>query len=565
MKLQPINQTENYKQSSINPSSKGGVDTFFRYLATNQAVGANVVDVAFMVVPRTGSDMIRRGPIAGAETCRREASGTANHTLVGIYGIGAGVLAAFIMGIDRTYGTNSNQIMAAPETIKILAENKSVQLKDNKHQADYLRETLKNVKAFNPTAAKADKEGFVKLSDQTIEEIVKILDNAISDKDLDYKKWSNIKTNNSLDVVVNKITADTGAQTKYILESSLNEGNDAKKKISETNLKTLLEDIYKVSEAFNKEKVKSEFEAQIKSGKGIEANKYLNKLFKFKRIKSIAGFAIAAGIGMSIQPLNMYLTKKKTGQDGFVGVEGRSKDDSTGFKVLKAASAAAFFAMVLGTLGTGPKGFMDKMEFKGFWPTISQLKGVYGLTIISRLLAARDKDELREASMKDTLGFLSWLVLGDFVNKMTAEALDKKLDKTVMNRTEEVKQKGFWSRVFKSQLKNRDEILIETLAENGIETVKKDGNKTKAMKYSEMKKCIETLPEEVKKLTKKRIRVLNLAQLSGYLFSGLVLGLGIPNLNIYITNKLDRQRKAKAAIEEDLKTQKEAEAVTTKA
>ena len=34
------------------------------------------------------------------------------------------------------------------------------------------------------------------------------------------------------------------------------------------------------------------------------------------------------------------------------------------------------------------------------------------------------------------------------------------------------------------------------------------------------------------------------------MFSGLVLGLGIPNLNIYITNTLDKKRKAKLAEKE---------------
>jgi len=541
---QNVNITKNNR-----PSFKSGGSAFLQYLATNQAVGANAVDVAFMVVPRTASDTIRRGPLAGAETVRREASGTANHTLVGIYGITAGALVSAIMGIDRKYGTKSNQIMTAPETLNILAENKALQISKDQQQKDYLKTTFENVKAFNPASKKADEKGFVKISKETIDEVVKIMDNAINDKDMNFKKWSGKKVHNSFDVVVNKITADTGAQTKYVLESI---DKTAEKNISETNLKTLLEDIYKVSEAFNKERVKEAFEAQLKSGSGIKGNEFVKKLSKFKNIKSIAGFAIAAGVGMSIQPLNMYLTKKKTGQDGFVGVEGRTKDTSNGFKALKVASSLAFFGLVLATLKSGLKGFMGKMAFKGYWPTLDQLKGVYGLTIISRLMAARDKDELRESLTKDFLGFLSWLVLGDFVNKMTAEALDKNLEKTVMNRSHDVAKKGYWSRVFNSSLKNRDEILIETLAENGIDTVKKDGDKIVAKKFKELMKDVEKLPEATKKLTQKRIRALNKAQLVGYAFSGLVLGLGIPNLNIYITNKLDKKRKAEAAAKAEM-------------
>ena len=68
-----------------------------------------------------------------------------------------------------------------------------------------------------------------------------------------------------------------------------------------------------------------------------------------------------------------------------------------------------------------------------------------------------------------------------------------------------------------------------------------------AKTFKDMMDDIDKLPEQVKKITKKRLSTLNKAQFAGYMFSGLVLGLGIPNLNIYITNKLDKKRKEKAA------------------
>ena len=54
---------------------KGAMDSSLRYLATNQAIGANGVDFCFMVTPRTASDTIKRGPAAGLETFRREIMG----------------------------------------------------------------------------------------------------------------------------------------------------------------------------------------------------------------------------------------------------------------------------------------------------------------------------------------------------------------------------------------------------------------------------------------------------------------------------------------------------------
>lgn len=530
--VQQMNKKEQH------PKFKGAVDASLRFLATNQGVGANLTDLSFMVIPRIATDA-KRGPEACLETARREASGTTNHSLIGVYGLLSGLVLAGLTGINKKFGTKANSMFTAPETLNILAENKAQQVQNQTQQFDYLKETLSNLKAYNPTSKGADKEGFVKLSSETIDDVAKLIDNALNDKNMTYKMWSKKGANNSIDVALNKIISNTGAESKYVLETA------DKKLSSTTSLKTLLEDIYKVSDSFNKEEVKKAFEEQIRNGKTIKENAFIKKFSKFMKSRSIAGFAIGTAIGMSIQPINIYLTKLKTGSDGFVGVEGRSKDDSVGFKVLKGAASAGFLGMTMATLGTGFKGFMNKMAFKGFWPTISQLKGIYGLTIISRLLAARDKDELRESLTKDTLGFLSWLVLGDFVNRITAESLDK----SVMNRTKDIADKGFFKRIFNSTLKTRDEILVETLAQNGIETVKKDGDKTVAKTFKELMKDLDKLPEQVRKNAKKRLGTLNKAQLAGYAFSGLVLGLGIPNLNIYITNKLDKQRKEKAAAE----------------
>ncbi len=540
MKVQLIQQNNNIQKKQ--PKFKGIADTGLRFLATNQGVGANLTDLGFMVIPRVTTDA-KRGPAACVETARREASGTANHSLVGVYGMAGGAGAAALLGLGRKYNVNANKIFAAPETLNILAENKARQVKNNATQADYLRETLKNVKAFNPSATGTDKDGYVKLSEETVEELVKLLDNAISKSD--FKNWEKQKTVGSLNTAMNKIIADTGAESQYILESIEPAKEGAAKLTSETSLKTLLEDIYKLSDSFNKDKVQEAFKEQVKNNKGINENTFIKKLAKFSKIRSAAGFAVATGVGMSIQPMNIYLTKKKTGSDGFVGVEGRSKDNSTEFKLMKAAAGAGFLGLTLGTLQTASfKGFMEKMAFKGFWPTIPQLKGIYGLTIISRLLATRDKDELRESITKDTLGFLSWLVLGDIVNKVTANALDT----SVMNRTKEVEGKGYWGRLFKSSLKTRDEVLVETLSKNGISTVKEDGV---AKTFKEMLKDLDGIKnEQVKKLAKKKLGTLNKAQAAGYLFSGLVLGLGIPNLNIYITNTLDKKRKATKAAEE---------------
>lgn len=535
MKVQ-FNQQQNY-----NPQFKSAIDTGLRYLATNQAVGANGVDFCSMVAPRTTIDFVQRGPAAGLETGRREIMGTVNDSCIGLFGAGAGWLIA--KSLNKKFGLNVNNIFTAPETLNILAENKAQQIKDKKSQLDYIKTTLENVKAYNPDSKNADKEGYTRISKEKIDEVAKYLDESLN-KNVNFNEWTKEKTSKSREVLMNKITESTGAQSEYILESL------DKKTVSKTNLKSLLNDMFIVSDSFNKDNVKNAFAEQIKSGKAVKDNTFIKGLSKFMKTRSAMGFGIATAIGLSVQPINMYLTKLKTGSDGFVGVEGRSKDKSAGFKAMKAVSSAAFFSMILSTLNMSPikflkspAKFMEKMSFNGKMPTINQLKGLYGLTIISRIFSTRDKDELRESLTKDFLGYVSWLILGDIVNKLVADGLDK----STMNYRAASKDAGVLKRTFNGSLKTRDEILVETLANNGISTTKTENGKVLNKKFNEMVKDLDKLPEALKKTTKKRLRTLNIAQVAGYLTASLVLGLGIPNLNIYITNTLDKKRKAEQA------------------
>ena len=541
MKVQSIIQQQNIKEQQ-HPNFKGAVDESLRWFATNQAIGANAVDFCFMVAPRSVNDTVQRGPDAGLETFRREIMGTINDSFIGLYGASAGALAAY--ALSKKYETKINKIFTAPETLNILAENKSDQLKNKKSQTEYFRKTLENVRAYNPTATNSDKEGYVKLSKSTIDDISKYYDELLSKK-VDFSEWIDKSSNKSRNAMINRIIEDTGAETAYILESS------DKKIKSHTNLKSLLNDLFIVSDSFNNKKVESAFVEQISRKQGINKNKFIQDITKFMKTRAVAGFALASAVGLSVQPINMYLTKLKTGSDGFVGVEGRSKDDSAGFLGLKGLSSVAFLSMILSTLNIKPwkftpKKFMDKMSFNGKMPTINQLKGIYGVTIISRIFSARDKDELREVLTKDTLGYLSWLVLGDIVNRFTAAMIDN----SVVNFKKGTENKGKFTKMFNASLKTRDEILIETLAKNGIKSTKEENGKVVAKTFKEMQKELDKLSPVTKKITRKRLRTLNAAQISGYLFSGLVLGLGIPTLNIYVTNYLDKKRKAEAAKKE---------------
>ena len=66
--IQQLKQNQNNEQLQKKQPQFKAADAFLRCLATNQAIGATAVDFGFMVVPRTGTDLVQRGPAAGLET-----------------------------------------------------------------------------------------------------------------------------------------------------------------------------------------------------------------------------------------------------------------------------------------------------------------------------------------------------------------------------------------------------------------------------------------------------------------------------------------------------------------
>ena len=512
--------TENKKEKQ-NIQFKGTGDYIslgLRFLDTNQAWGANAVDVGSMVLPRTTVDFINRGPAAGMETGRREASGTINHSLIGVYGSLAAL--AFSLALNKTFNVRADKIFADNESFDIIGKYFHDNIHKNKDNAlgNTLNDVLKNL---STTVGNEEK----KLSEYDVDVVKKRLLSALTSSDID----QDTIPKSTKQYLVNYIIQATGSESDYKLKAFGKETSN--------NLSTFVENLYNISKTLTKEKVVEEFEKVSDFSK----NKFIKGIKNVNNRRTVVGMAIASGVGMSIQPLNIYLTKKKTGSDGFVGVEGREKDNSFGFKLWKLAAAVVFGGGIIADLARKEGGLLKNIQFKGIVPAINQFKLIYGMTIMSRFIVARDKDELRESVVKDVLGFFNWLVLGNFVSKGVALAMDK--NKSLLKNPNE-------SSFFKKKLKTRDEVLIEGLKRANISSVSADG---KALKFSQMMKQLPA--SEAGKAVRRQLKILNIAQVAGYLYSGLVLGIGIPKLNIYMTNKSEAKRKAKLAEKKALEAQ----------
>ncbi len=523
------NQNTSYPQQNRNSKEKlnnnqqkfGGafdcVSLALRFLDTNQAWGATAVDVGSMVIPRTAVDF-QRGVDAGLETGVRESSSSVNHALVGVYGALAGLMLAGTF--NNKFGIKFNNIFAGDKILDNLGQSwhEEVQAGNKNPLRKHLEKVIGSIEGFNPSQSK---EGWVGISKDTQKLIVDKLEHEIKNTD-------NTKISKETEKYIHSlITSSTGAEAKMRLKG-------AKEHVTGLDLKTMLENTYSVTKSFTSEKVGKVFEAT----KDLSANDFIKSMKKFNKARSLLGVGIAGAIGMSIQPLNRYITKRRTGEDKFVG--GGEKDDSAGFFMRKALAAGAFGVGSFACISTNVKEIIPRLQFRGMVPSLNQFKAIYGLTIMSRFMSARNDNELLESGVKDVIGFANWLILGNMVTKGVAKALDKDLINL-----KEGEGKGFFKWLKDSSVKTRDEVLLSSLKKAGVDVVK-DG---KALSYGQM---LEKIPA-ADKFTKVKLRKLNIAQVAGYLYSGLVLGVGIPKLNAYMTNK----RMAKQAELDAAKAQQE--------
>jgi len=163
----------------------------------------------------------------------------------------------------------------------------------------------------------------------------------------------------------------------------------------------------------------------VYSSKGKLSSEFIKAIQANKMVASLLGLSVPVIVGASTQPINRYLTKLRTGKEGFVGVKGEKADNSGNFVLSKVILGPLIAASMFATIGKNP---LSKLQFSGLIPGVAQLKVIYSCTILSRIFAARDKNELRETCIKDTLGFANWLILGSFVSKLVAKTMNKDIN-----------------------------------------------------------------------------------------------------------------------------------------
>ena len=456
-----------FKGGAMSPLSKA-----LYTLSNNDMLNASFIDVFAMDTPRTIVEFNNRGKNAGIEMGFREYTGT----FIAEFSASVFALLFSKMFAKKNSKINPNS-WATNETIDTLT---SIYEKSSKEPKKYVENVL------NSTSGLVGKN-WVKFKNDKNNNVVDNLVKLITDKTLDKKQQKEILSKTQ-DEIVSILKADNNILVK---------NND---KEFSANLTHTLRDV-------------------VDMGKNVFFNEkvdYKTSVSKLKTLnKSRVAFAIPLSMGLAItnQYINRKLTKKRTGIDNFVGENDyqnnvNSKNESKkerGLLPKKMLSAGVFLAMLKSVMGVKkPIDLVKKLSFDGPVTGGNAIKTIYGTLILGRIFASKDSTELRETTVRDYLGFLSWLVLGGFVSKGVAQGFDPKQN-TLFN-VKNANQKGVAHWLKDISLKSQKEII----ASGGD--------------------------------VKNNLKKLNIAQLSGMAYSAVMLGILLPKLNIWMTkNKKPKQ------------------------
>ena len=508
------------KQQSFKGPMTGAV-ALLRGLNKKPALGACAVDICSMVTPRTVIETKNRGPQSGIETLIREGSSCLLHACLGLIGFGA---ATLISGkFNNKYGVKAQNIIANSETINNMS---SLWEKTGGNQKEFFKEFLNNIQGLNGSQWRNISEEGQKVITENLVKISEKRAQLTSQNGIGKKEIANeIKALKG--IVTAQIIKDTGAEASYTLNAIKDSAGNIIHKSVSSSASELVDNALTLSDA-------------LKTKSKEKLPEFIKALKNNKNIATILGLGICSLMCISIQPINRYLTKKRTGKDGFVGVKNKEADKSKGFKALKTGLGLAFPIFGISTIGK-PSELLSKVQFNSKIPALNHFKLVYSLTICSRFMSARDKNELRESVIKDTLGYTNWLLLGGVVSKLAARAIGGK--ELINNPLQQTGQKGVkyaakW--LTKSSVKTFDEVLLPKSKE-----IVKNG---KLMNFSQLLKNADSA-------TKSKIAKIAMSQFAGYLYSGLVLGIGIAKLNIFITKQVQAKKDAKKQMNEEISKQ----------
>ncbi len=427
------------------PAFSGIADTLLRGIQLceeNPMVNVSVLDLSTAIVPRTIIETKQSNGFAGTEAFLRESSGLIVNCLIPsfiVMGLAKLLQKPFVKDFNKT---NLSKIWANEESLNLIkgylskAEGTGTQKLTNA-----LTSFFNDVEGIDGSKYKSFSEfdlssGIKKLADASI---------AKKPKKLLEEGYKQI--------------ADTAHMTEHIrLKGS--------KEFLSKNLKGIAEDFVHIHRAVENAGIKN----------ADHYNKFFKNAVKLVNWKSFAGLGVIIPLAISMQPLNRWITSKRSGVKGAPIYKdfAQNKEQREMTPREKAALLKQKFISVGSMIGVALLSMGLKLpnkqmlQFKGIFPTMDQARIISTATFASRMMASEDKNELREATIRDIATFSSLYFLGDYAAKGVATLIEKiKPDVKLLNRLKEapkdaniLKKLAHWLKDV--SLKSSDEVVGKT-------------------------------------------------------------------------------------------------------
>lgn len=399
-----INSVNSYRDNNKKqPQFKGGpLDAAVWALQACEAVpmlNVAVLDLSTAIIPRTVVESQTNG-YAGFEAFRRESSGLIINCM--IPGLIVGAIAKAIAEPTMGGKTKMGDCWANEDTINLVTDywkqaSKLSGATNEEKVATTIRNILKDTKGVDDKNIIDFSKGF------DFEESVKTITKSVFE---DVSKNDMTKAYKS---VVNQT---------HVAENIKIKGQAGKEFFSQ-GLGSVME---------NTPKILKELVA------GKDPADFAKKASKLVKSKSILGLGVIIPLALSAQPINRWITEKTSGKKGAPiykdFVQSKSKELSPKEKFAlnrqKLISASTMIGVAALSIMKKPSAMLKSLtQFKGIFPSMDQARLISTVTFVSRMMASEDKNDLREATVRDIATFSAFYFLGDYVSKGIASLIQK--------------------------------------------------------------------------------------------------------------------------------------------
>jgi len=458
-------QRDSYRQNTSFTGLGEGLISAVQLCEKYPMVNVTALDLSTAIVPRTVIETKESNGYAGFEAFRRESSGLIVNCLIPsfiVMGV-AKLLQRPIMGnFKKSSLVNTWANSDSIDKINRFYHNAKGESTDEKLYNTF-RDELASLTGVDGSETK------------DFAEILKIN----KDSNGNYiGRVGNQKVDAAINKLIKLIKADKYSSKEFrktyadiISETNIAENIRFKgdRRFFSNNLESVCEDTVKLLRGVVKENINSD----------KQLADYFKKAHKLVNWKSVGGLGIIIPLAISMQPINRWITRKVSGQKGAPIYKdfGENKEH----RELSEHEKKELFAQKIISIGSmisvaGLSMFMDKpslrmFQFKGLFPTMDQARIISTATFASRMGASEDKNELREATVRDIATFSSFYFLGDYVAKGIATLFEKRnKDVCLINRLKEPEKdanllKKFWNWAKYTTIKSSDE-LKTTKAKN---------------------------------------------------------------------------------------------------